>query len=76
MLPGQVTRNPNASLAGAAGTLSTGIIWTLSTFTHASLTAEEGSLITVGVISGVLLLGSKGLKGCCAWIWRGDGAQT
>ncbi len=71
MLPGQVTRNPNASLAGAAGTLSTGIIWALSTFTHAALTAEEGSLITVGVISGALLLGRGGIKGVCGWLWRG-----
>ncbi len=72
MLPGQVSSNPNASLAGAAGTLSTALIWALTSFTSASLTAEEGSLITVGIISGVLLLGRKGLRGCIAWVWRGE----
>jgi len=60
-------------LAAAAGSVSTGIIWAIGSFTHAALTAEEGSLITVGVISGFLLLGSKGLRGCIAWVWRGDG---
>ncbi len=73
VLPDPVTRNPNASLSGAAGTVSTGIIWAISTFSHAALTAEEGSLITVGVISGALLLGRGGIKGVCGWLWRGAG---
>lgn len=74
MIGSEAVRNhPNASLAATASAIAVAII-TLVTETHlVSLTAPEGAVITGGFVSGMLVLGSRGLRGICMWVWRGDG---
>jgi hypothetical protein len=64
--------HPNATVSTVAGLIATLAIWALGIWTAARLTAEDGSLITVTIISLSLLIGRHVLKGLCSILWKGD----
>jgi len=67
-----VRNNPNASLSTAVASLVTGVLEGLATTGVVSQQVVFGSVITGGVVSVSLLIGRRGVRGLCMWVWRGE----
>ena len=65
-------KHPNAATAGAAG-LGPGllIVWTAGHF-GIDLNAEQATVVTGVVVTAVLFIGKRGLKGIIRLVWQGD----